>query len=94
MMKRKTVLNLLAKKYTYEILKSLDKGPKRFKDLKTACENEKMRTQRLKELEDFNMIKSQPKKIGRRAVCIYDLSNVGKSTLKLAEEVKKIHSEN
>ena len=93
MRKRKNVLNLLAKKYTYKILKSLEKGPKRFKDLKFVCENEKMRTQRLRELEEFNMIKSQPKKIGRRAVCIYDLSNVGKTTLKLAEEVKKLHKE-
>ena len=93
MKKQKTVLNLLAKKYTYEILKNLEKGPKRFKDLKTACENEKMRTQRLKELEDFKMIISKPKKIGRRAICIYDLSNIGKTTLKLAEEVKKLHKE-
>lgn len=93
MKKQKTVLNLLAKKYTYEILKSLKKGPKRFKDLKNVCENEKMRTQRLKELEDLKMIKSRPKKIGRRAVCIYDLSDTGKVTLKLAEEVKKLHKE-
>ena len=93
MKKQKTVLNLLAKKYTCEILKTLENGPKRFKDLKNVCENEKMRTQRLRELEDLKMIKSQPKKIGRRAVCVYDLSNIGKTTLKLAEEVKKLHEE-
>jgi DNA-binding HxlR family transcriptional regulator len=93
MKKQKTVLNLLAKKYTCEILKTLENGPKRFKDLKSVCENEKMRTQRLRELEDLKMIKSQPKKIGRRAVCVYDLSNIGKTTLKLAEEVKKLHEE-
>jgi DNA-binding HxlR family transcriptional regulator len=93
MKKQKTVLNLFTKKYTYEILKSLEKSPKRFKDLEAVCENEKMRTQRIKELEEFKIIRSQPKKIGRRAVCVYDLSDTGKATLKLAEEVKKLHKE-
>jgi DNA-binding HxlR family transcriptional regulator len=93
MTKQKTVLNLFTKKYTYEILKSLEKGPKRFKDLKFVCENEKMRTQRIKELEVFKMIRGQPKKIGRRAVCIYDMTDTGKATLKLAEEMKKLHNE-
>jgi len=93
MKRQKTVLSLFTKKYTYEILKSLEKGPKRFKDLKSVCENEKMRTQRIKELEEFKIIKSKPTKVGRRAVCVYDLSDVGKATLKLAEEVKKLHNE-
>lgn len=88
--KQKNILNLLSKKYTYDMLKTLKKDPKRFKELSDVCKNEKMRTQRLKEFENFNLVKVTPKRVGRRAVSIYELSSVGKGVLKLAEDIKKL----
>ena len=91
--KQKDILNLLSKKYTYDMLKTLKKSPRRFKELSNVCKNEKMRTQRLKEFENFNLIKVIPKRIGRRSVSIYELSDVGKGILKLAEDIKKLQRE-
>lgn len=92
-MKEKTVLNILAKKYTYNILKSLKEKPKRFKDISNACENEKMRSQRLKELEKISLIKAHAERIKGKAVSIYEISEKGKQTLKLAEDIKRLHKE-
>ena len=90
-MEKNSVMNLLSKKYTYTMLKALEKGPKRFKDLAEVCKGEKMRTQRLREFEEFRLIKVKPKRVGRRSVSIYELSDTGKGTLKLAEDIKKLH---
>lgn len=91
MARKRSVLNLLAKAYTFDMLESLREKPKRFKDLKAACENEKMRSQRLRELEDSELIKVKVRRIGRRPISIYELSELGKGTLKLAEEIKKLY---
>lgn len=86
-------MNVLAKKYTYNILKALKEGPRRFKDISSACENEKMRSERLKELEKFNLIKVRVERIKGRAVSIYEISEKGKQTLKLVEDIKRLHKE-
>jgi DNA-binding HxlR family transcriptional regulator len=91
--KQKDVLNLLSKKYTYDMMKTLEHGPKRFKELSDACKSEKMRTQRLREFENFNLIEVTPKRVGRRSVSIYELSGVGKGILKLAEDIKRLQRE-
>ncbi|NOZ81863.1 MAG: helix-turn-helix transcriptional regulator [Candidatus Micrarchaeota archaeon] len=92
-MKKRTVLNVLAKKYTYNILKALKERPRRFKDISQACANEKMRSERLKELEKFNLIKVRVERIKGRAVSIYEISEKGLKTLKLAEDIKRLHKE-
>ncbi|MBL7169523.1 MAG: helix-turn-helix transcriptional regulator [Candidatus Aenigmarchaeota archaeon] len=83
------IIHLISKKYTYGMLKCLETGAKRFKDLKEACEGEKMRTQRLRELEDFGLIDIDVKRVGRRPVSFYRLSEKGKTILKLVDEMKK-----
>ncbi|VVB73731.1 Uncharacterised protein [uncultured archaeon] len=88
--KEKDVLNLLSKMYSYQLLQSMDRGPRRFKDLSEACQNEKMRTQRLREFESFSLIKVHPKRIEGRAVSLYELSETGRSTLKFAEDIKRL----
>jgi len=88
--KEKDVLNLLSKAYTYQLMQSMDRGPKRFKDLSDACQNEKMRTQRLREFESFDLVKVHAKRIEGRAVSIYELSETGRATLKFAEDIKKL----
>lgn len=90
--REKDIMNLLSKKYTYKMLKSLDSSPKRFKDLADVCKGEKMRTERLKEFEQFSLIKVRPKRIGRRSVSIYELSDTGKNILKMAENIRKLYS--
>ncbi len=84
---KKDVLNLLSKKYTYEIMKTLETGPKRFKDISDVCRNEKMRTQRLRELETHSLVSIKVQRVGRRAVSFYRLSDAGNKTLKLAEDI-------
>lgn len=86
----KNVMGLLAKKYTYNILKLLERDKKRFKDISAACAGEKMRAQRLKELEQMNMIKAKAERVGGRAVSFYSISEKGKKMLKIAEEIEKL----
>jgi DNA-binding HxlR family transcriptional regulator len=88
--KKGDVLNILSKKYSYDMLKSLESGPRRFKDLSSSCEGEKMRAQRLKEFEELKLLDVKVERIGRRAVSVYRLSGVGKETLKLSEEIRRL----
>ena len=83
------MFQLIAKKYTYDVLKALEKYPKRFKDLVEACEGEKMRTQRLKELENSGLIAVDIKRIGRRPVSLYKLSKRGKSILEIVKKMRE-----
>lgn len=89
----KGIIRLLGKKYTYDMLTSLGKCPRRFKAISDVCIGEKMRTQRLRELESLKLIKVGIKRIGRRAISIYSLSEKGRKALKLAEDMKKLESE-
>jgi len=91
--KGKEIIRLLGKKYTYNMLMSLEKSPKRFKAMSDACAGEKMRTQRLRELESLELIKVRAKRIGRKAISIYSLSEKGRKALKLAEGIKRLESE-
>jgi len=72
-----------------KLLRLLETGAKRFKDLKGACEGEKMRTQRLKELETFGLIDVDVIRIGRRPVSFYKLSERGENILKLIDKMNK-----
>ncbi len=88
-MVKRNLLSLIGKTYTYEILSAL-KEEKRFKELAEACSIEKMRTERLKELENAGLVKVRLERIGRRPVSIYGLTESGKKILKLAEEMSKV----
>ncbi len=88
------IISLLGKKYTYGMLRSLEKGSKRFKGMAEACEGDKMRAQRLREMESLNLIRIRAKRVGRRAVSVYSLSEKGRAALKLAEGMKRLESEN
>jgi len=83
------LINFISKKYTYHILKCLETGEKRFKDLREGCEGEKMRVQRLRELESSGLIYVGVRRVGRRPVSFYSLSENGKTILKLFDELKK-----
>ncbi len=87
--KQKQTLKLLSKKYTYEILNKLQ-SPRRFKELGDICKIEKMRTQRLKELEKINLIKVTPKRMDGRSISLYEISGKGRKVLKISEELSNI----
>lgn len=82
------IFQLVAKKYAYDILKALKDNTKRFKNLKEACEGEKMRAQRLKELEDSGLITVDIKRIGRRPISLYKLSKSGREVLEAVEKMR------
>lgn len=84
------VIRLLGRKYTYDILKSLENRSRRFKEMADVCKGEKMRAQRLKELRSVELIKVRAKRVEGRPVSIYSLSEKGKRTIKLAEELQKL----
>lgn len=86
---KRNLLSIIGKTYTYEILSAL-REEKRFKELAEACHIEKMRTERLKELESAGLVKVRLERIGRRPVSIYGLTDSGKKILKLAEEMRKV----
>ena len=88
--KKQEIIRLLGRKYTYSMLKALGKKPSRFKELSHACGGEKMRAQRLRELENVELIRVRAKRIGRRAVSIYSLSEKGRKTLRLAENLERL----
>ncbi len=85
---QRRLIHLISKKYTYKMLKCLATGAKRFKELKRACEGEKMRTQRLRELEVVGLIRVDVKRVGRRPVSFYKLSKRGKTMLKSVDEMR------
>ncbi len=87
----KGVFRILSKKYAYNMLKKMEEGPKRFKEFSDVCRIEKMRSQRLKEFEKLNLIKVNIKREGRRVFPVYELSDTGKKTLKLAEDIMKLY---
>ncbi|MCX6814350.1 MAG: winged helix-turn-helix transcriptional regulator [Candidatus Aenigmarchaeota archaeon] len=89
----KGIIRLLGKKYTYEMLMSLEKSPKRFKALSDACTVEKMRVQRLRELESLELIKVRAKRLGGRSVSIYSISEKGRKVVRLAEGIKRLEPE-
>lgn len=81
----------MGKKYSYEILKTLSNVKEaRFKDLYKACPIEKMRTQRLKELEENGLVKSSVTKLGRRPILVYNISDRGRKVLELFIKLERI----
>jgi len=64
----------------------------RFLDLKEICNSNRTRSARLKELEEARLIKAVPKMVGRRAYTFYEITTLGKETLKLGEKLISLKS--
>lgn len=90
-----SIFILLSKSYTYKILKALETGQKRYRDLDKACHIMKMRSQRLKELENSGMVSSSAVRdqINGRATLLYSLTEKGRKVLTHVEEIKRICGE-
>jgi DNA-binding HxlR family transcriptional regulator len=88
--KPRTSMSILGKKYTYGILKTLEKGPVRFRDASSDCPSDKMKAYRLAEMEAAKIINMKHEMVGRKSVPFYTLSEKGKKLLNIAEELKDI----
>ena len=86
-MKRINVIKLLARPYVLELLKSLKK-PKRFRDLKKVCKNDKTLAKRIKELQENGLIECVGIKENKRYINHYKLTKRGELILKKVNELK------
>lgn len=83
----RSILKILGKSHTVEILRYLSEKPLRFVDLKEACKSNRTRTTRLKELKKEGLIKALPKMSKERAYTFYEITPLGRKALKLAEKI-------
>ncbi len=88
-----SVFILLSRSYTYRLMRSLESGQRRYRELEKACPIMKMRSQRLKELENSGMVSAQPVRDGGRAALLYSLTDKGRKVLAHVEEIKRICGE-
>ena len=86
-MKKIDAIKLLARPYILELLEGL-KSPKRFKDLKRICKNDKTLAKRLKELREFGLVDVVPLKEKGKFVNFYTITKKGKVLLKKIKELK------
>jgi len=86
--KNEELINLLGMKGSYEILKELEKGNKRFKDLKKVVTHSTL-TKRLFELEKFNLIARKVDESRRPPVVEYILTEKGKEILEFFRKFRE-----
>jgi len=86
-MKKKSIIQILARSYAIEILRLLKEKPLRFVDLKELCRSNRTASARLKELEEKKLIKPVPRLIEKRAYTFYEITPLGESVLKLCEKL-------
>jgi DNA-binding HxlR family transcriptional regulator len=84
------IISLLGEPYVLNILASLYDQPKRYVDLVDACPNEVTRTDKLRKLEDANLVTTKTKKIGKRTFVHYQLTDKGKTIFKWAKRIDEI----
>jgi DNA-binding HxlR family transcriptional regulator len=92
-LKKKSVLQVLSRSHALEILRSLKKKPMRFLDLEDICKSNRTRSVRLKELEEKGLVRAVPKMIERRAYTFYEITDLGKEALDLAEKLRQLVNE-
>lgn len=84
------LISLLGKKYTMEIIKTASESPKRFSGFPESCGSDKMKFQRLRQLEDKGILVVTAERISGRHYPLYKLSEKGRKILKISEEIEKI----
>ncbi len=89
-MGKKNILKILGQSHAIEILSSLNEKPMRFIDLKEACESNRTRSARLKELEKKKLVRTVPKMMGRRAYTFYEITAKGREVLNLSRKILQL----
>lgn len=89
---RQSIFAVLGKAYAFEVLRFLEENPSsRFTDISPACRQEKVRAQRLRELEKEKLIEVKVKRVKGRAIQFYSLSNKGKEILSHMREIDRVY---
>lgn len=86
-MKERNILNVLSRAYAMEILDELTRKPLRFIEIENICKSKRTRYERLKELEEKNLIKAVPKLMGRRSYTFYEITELGTRALNLGKKL-------
>lgn len=81
------LIKLIAHPYASEILEALKK-PKRYKELKLICKNDRTLTNRIKELQEFGLIVSVALKDGNKYTNFYELSGAGHALLRKIDKLR------
>jgi len=89
-MRKGTILETMGRSHALEILAAISKKSMRFTELKGACESNRTRSARLRELEDGGLIRTVPKMIGRRAYTFYEITPMGREALTLCEKLLRL----
>lgn len=89
-MSRNEKILLFGKKCTLELLISISKTPKRFKDLSKVCPNERTRSKRIKQLMKANWITTISLNVKDRHFVHYELTRKGQNVVEELTKLKRI----
>jgi DNA-binding HxlR family transcriptional regulator len=81
------IIKIIAQPYVLEILEALKK-PKRYRDLKPVCKNDRTLTKRINNLQELGLVESVALKEGNKYVNFYRLTNKGRNFLAKIEKLK------
>jgi DNA-binding HxlR family transcriptional regulator len=87
MNRKVNLMKLLAKQYTLDILMAL-KEPKRYKDLKSVCKNDRTLSNGIKELQELSLIEPVAVKEKGKYVNFYKLTRSGEDVLDRIEKLR------
>jgi DNA-binding HxlR family transcriptional regulator len=93
-MPKKDKISLLGQSYVLDILVSLSKKPKRFKQLSKVCPNERTRSKKLKKLIEANLVTTIALKVGKRYFVHYALTEKGEKIISELSKLKAILEKN
>jgi len=85
------LLSEVSRLYAPDILEALQNKPMRFTDLKRICRSQKTLTQRLRSLEDCEVVTTEIlKKKKQRVEVFYVLTQKGKAAIAFAHEIARL----
>ena len=76
------LVRLLGEKYVLNLLESLYEGPKRFSDLRDACQIDKTLCQKLHRLQTADLVGTELATVNKRPVVQYKLTRKGRIALR------------
>jgi DNA-binding HxlR family transcriptional regulator len=81
------IIRFVARPYVIEVLNAL-KEPKRYKELKLVCNNDKTLAKRIKELNDLELIEPVAVKSKSKYANFYSITKKGLDILKKIEKLR------
>lgn len=78
----KSLIRLLGEKYVLDIMSSLDAGPKRYTQLKTACPIDRTLTEKLRKLQEAGLVGTEAITVDKKPAIHYNLTKRGVAVLR------------